>query len=80
MGQETGRGPEGAHGAAAGGVRDWSAAGGSRDGREVPRRARIAREPLVTVPVKFPRSMVEAMDDRTTNRSELVRRAVAAYL
>ena len=37
-------------------------------------------EPMVTVPVRFPRSMVEAIDKLSSNRSDFVRRAVAACL
>lgn len=42
--------------------------------------AAVADEPLVTVPVKFPRSMVAAIDGRTKNRSDFIRKAVAAAL
>ena len=42
--------------------------------------APIADEPLVTVAVKFPRSMVAAIDERADNRSDFIRRAVAASL
>ncbi len=42
--------------------------------------AAIADEPLVTVPVKFPKSMVAAIDGRTKNRSDFIRKAVAAAL
>ena len=37
-------------------------------------------EPSITVPVKFPASMVAAIDQRTNNRSDFIRRAVAAAL
>ena len=40
----------------------------------------VANEPLVTVPVKFPRSMVAAIDGRAKNRSDFIREAVAAAL
>lgn len=40
----------------------------------------ISDDPLVTVPVKFPKSMVEAIDARADNRSDFIRRAVAAAL
>lgn len=43
-------------------------------------RAPISDEPLVTVAVKFPASMVAAIDSRTDNRSDYIRRAVAATL
>lgn len=40
----------------------------------------ISDEQLVTVAVKFPKSMVKAIDDRTKNRSDFIRKAVAASL
>lgn len=43
-------------------------------------RPSLADEPLVTVNVKFPRSMVAAIDSRTKNRSDFIRKAVAAAL
>ncbi|WP_204584729.1 hypothetical protein [Collinsella intestinalis] len=43
-------------------------------------RPPLADEPLVTVPVKFPASMVAAIDRKTTNRSDYIRKAVAATL
>ena len=49
-------------------------------GEVVVGRPRLANEPLVTVPVKFPISMVEAIDSRTDNRSDYIRKAVAATL
>ena len=42
--------------------------------------AAVANEPLVTVPVKFPRSMVAAIDGRAKNRSDFIREAVATAL
>lgn len=42
--------------------------------------AAVSDEPLVTVPVKFPRSMVAAIDGKTKNRSDFIRKAVAAAL
>ena len=42
--------------------------------------AAISDEPLVTVAVKFPKSMVKAIDDQTRNRSDFIRKAVAASL
>ena len=42
--------------------------------------AAISDEPLVTVAVKFPQSMVKAIDDQTRNRSDFIRKAVAASL
>lgn len=43
-------------------------------------RPPIADEPLVTVAVKFPASMVEQIDRKSKNRSDYIRRAVAASL
>lgn len=40
----------------------------------------ITAEPLVTVPVKFPKSMVEAINEQSTNRSDFIRKAVVASL
>ncbi len=42
--------------------------------------AAVSEEPLVTVTVKIPQSMVKAIDKRTSNRSDFIRRAVAAAL
>ena len=42
--------------------------------------AAISDEPLVTVAVKFPQSMLKAIDDQTKNRSDFIRKAVAASL
>ena len=42
--------------------------------------AAISDEQLITVAVKFPKSMVKAIDDRTKNRSDFIRKAVAASL
>ena len=42
--------------------------------------AAVADEPLVTVTVKIPQSMVEAIDERSQNRSDFIRRAIAAAL
>lgn len=42
--------------------------------------AAIADEPLVTVTVKFPASMIAAVDERSSNRSDYIRRAVAAAI
>lgn len=41
-------------------------------------RPAVSDEPLVTVAVRFPESMVEEMDRRSQNRSDYIRRAVAA--
>lgn len=43
-------------------------------------RPTAASEPLVAVVVKFPASMVAAIDSKTSNRSDYIRRAVAATL
>lgn len=43
-------------------------------------RPAIADEPLVNVNVKFPRSMVAAIDAKDKNRSDFIRKAVAAAL
>lgn len=42
--------------------------------------AALSDEPLVTVAVKFPQSMVAAIDGVSKNRSDFIRRAVAAAL
>ena len=42
--------------------------------------AAISDDQLVTVAVKFPKSMVKAIDDQTKNRSDFIRKAVAASL
>lgn len=43
-------------------------------------RPALSDEPLVSVNVKFPRSMVAAIDSKTKNRSDFIRKAVAAAL
>ena len=43
-------------------------------------RAPVSDEPLVSVAVKFPASMVAAIDARSQNRPEFIRNAVAACL
>ena len=43
-------------------------------------RPRLSNEPLVTVPVKFPKSVVEQIDAQTNNRSDFIRKAVLACL
>lgn len=43
-------------------------------------RPPLADEQMITVPVKFPASMVAAIDRRSGNRSDFIRRAVAATL
>lgn len=42
--------------------------------------AALSDEPMVTVAVKFPQSMVAAIDGVSKNRSDFIRRAVAAAL
>lgn len=42
--------------------------------------AAISDEQLITVAVKFPKSMLKAIDDQTKNRSDFIRKAVAASL
>ena len=43
-------------------------------------RPALSDEPLVSVNVKFPKSMVAAIDSRSANRSDFIRKAVAAAL
>ena len=43
-------------------------------------RPRISQERLVTVPVRFPESVVAQIDKVSGNRSDFIRKAVAAYL
>ena len=43
-------------------------------------RPALTDERMITVPVKFPASMVAAIDQRSGNRSDFIRRAVAATL
>jgi len=43
-------------------------------------RPAIFDEALVTVPVKFPQSMVAKIDSMSDNRSDFIRRAVAGVL
>lgn len=43
-------------------------------------RPRIANEPLRAITVTLPQSMVEDIDRRTKNRSDFIRKAVAACL
>lgn len=43
-------------------------------------RPALSDEPLVNVNVKFPRSMVAAIDAKGGNRSEFIRKAVADAL
>lgn len=43
-------------------------------------RPALSNEPLVAVNVKFPQSMVAAIDAKCKNRSDFIRRAVSAAL
>ncbi len=43
-------------------------------------RPAVYDETLVTVAVKFPKSMVDMIDEKSTNRSDFIRRAVANSL
>jgi len=43
-------------------------------------RPKVFDEKLVTVPVKFPQSMVAKIDEMSENRSDFIRRAVAGVL
>ena len=45
-----------------------------------PGRPALSDEEMVTVAVKMPSSMVAAIDKRNRNRSDFIRRAVAACL
>ena len=53
---------------------------GAWSGEVVRGRPRLSNEPLVTIPVKFPQSVVDQIDARTNNRSDFIRKAVAAQL
>lgn len=53
---------------------------GEWSGPAIVGRPRIVNEKLVTVPVKFPESMVEQIDARSNNRSDFIRKAVASCL
>ena len=53
---------------------------GEWTGEPVVGRPRISSEPLVTVPVKFPESVVAEIDRKTNNRSDFIRKAVMACL
>lgn len=52
---------------------------GRLEGLRVGRRP-LCDEPLKQVNVKLPESLVAAIDLRTNNRSEFIRKAIAAYL
>lgn len=43
-------------------------------------RPPLTQEKLVSVTVKFPQSMIEAIDKQETSRSNYIRRALASYL
>ena len=45
-----------------------------------PGRPSVSDEEMVTVAVKMPSSMVAAMDRKSNNRSDFIRKAVAACL
>lgn len=45
-----------------------------------PGRPAVSSEPLVTVAVRLPASMVASIDSRSSNRSDYIRRAIAATL
>lgn len=53
---------------------------GKPRGEVVIGRPRIAEEPLRAITVTLPQSMVEDIDRRTKNRSDFIRKAVAACL
>lgn len=53
---------------------------GQWSGDVVRGRPKLSSEPLVTVPVKFPKSVIDQIDARTNNRSDFIRKAVAAQL
>lgn len=53
---------------------------GKWSGDVVVGRPRLSNEPLVTVPVKFPESVVAQIDAKTNNRSDFIRKAVQACL
>lgn len=52
---------------------DWS-------GDVVRGRPRMYGEPMVTIPVRFPASVVARIDELADNRSDYIRRAVAAMM
>ena len=53
---------------------------GEWTGEPVVGRPRISSEKLVTVPVKFPESVVAQIDQKTNNRSDFIRKAVMTCL
>ena len=53
---------------------------GKPRGEVVIGRPRLADEPLRAITVTLPQSMVEDIDRRTKNRSDFIRKAVAACL
>lgn len=52
---------------------------GKLEGVRIGRRP-LCDEPLKQINVKLPESLVAAIDVRTTNRSDFIRKAIAAYL
>ena len=53
---------------------------GEWTGEVIKGRPRLSNEELITVPVKFPASVVAQIDKRSSNRSDFIRKAVAAFL
>ena len=53
---------------------------GEWSGEAVVGRPRISDERLITVPVKFPESVVAKIDAKTNNRSDFIRKAVISCL
>jgi len=53
---------------------------GEWTGEVIVGRPRLSDERLITVPVKFPASVVAQIDKVSKNRSDFIRKAVAAYL
>ena len=53
---------------------------GEWTGEPVVGRPRISDEKLITVPVKFPESVVAQIDAVSSNRSDFIRKAVASCL
>ena len=53
---------------------------GEWTGEVVVGRPRLSDEKLITVPVKFPASVVAQIDRVSKNRSDFIRKAVSAYL
>ena len=53
---------------------------GEWSGEAVVGRPRLSEEKLITVPVKFPESVVAQIDAVSNNRSDFIRKAVASCL